>query len=121
MEEKSNKIIELDCKIRSQSNEINNLRANVEELKACIVELKDQNCKLESKFIDFKKRFFEQIISKEETICEYREKLELIQTKMLETNLNRNSSNLFGSITVNQTCDFLEIVNDNIYEINKDI
>lgn len=120
LEDKSNKLIEHECKIKAQINEILFLKENLEELQSKNTELKDLNLKLEDKYIDFKKKFFEQTSSKEEVINEYREKLEVLQSKLFETSNNKRNSMNSGSSTMYDSSDnLMEILNENISEFKK--
>lgn len=119
LEEKSNKLIEQDCKIKAQLNEILFLKESLQDLQSKNTELKDQNSKLEDKYVDFKKKFFEQTSSKEEVINEYREKLEVLQSKLFETNNKRNSMSSGSSTMYDSNDNLLEILNENISEFKK--
>lgn len=121
LEQKSMSLIELECKVKAQSNEIQNLKANIEDYISLNAELKKQNNKLEEKYLDFKKRLFEQNTVKEEAINEYREKLELLQSRLLESSSKINSfgSTSAGTVGFESSDSLIEIINDNVLELKK--
>lgn len=120
LEQKSITIIEKDCRIKTLTNEISNLNFNIENLTTQIDELKSQNNKLEEKHLDFKKRFYELRISKEDAINEYREKIELLQSRLFDsTKLVSTNSNSTVSTGIESSDSLVEILNDNVIELKK--
>ena len=110
LEEKTNKLIESEFKVKTIQNELDN---NKEQLSLSIFksnEIADQLVKNEEKSNSFKKKYFELSQSKEEMISDYQKKLEVMQNKLLIGNQNNND---------NSCNDMLEIINENILEFKK--
>jgi aurora kinase len=132
LEEKNNKLLEQECKLKSMENEIQFLKENNESLKNKNDELKSVNTKLEEKNSELKRKLFEANSNNENIINDYQKKLELLQMKMLEGNSTKRGSkdddfdldseyskNYSNSNGNNNTNNLLEFLNENINDYKK--
>lgn len=90
LEDKNNKLIELDCKVKSLNNEIVFLKESNDDFNKKNNELKDNNKKLEEKNAELKRKLFDSNANNEEIISDLQKKLEILQTKIFEGNSSNN-------------------------------
>lgn len=125
VEEKNNKIFELECNLKSKENEVLFLKESNESLNNLNQELKNTNLKLEDKNNDLKKKLYEANSNNEAIINDYQKKLEVLQMKFFESNnrnsIDSNSGSTFYSTNSNDKneSNILELVNENINEFKK--
>jgi len=111
LEEKTNKLIEYEFKVKLLESTNENHKENLNFNQKKFDEMKEVIVKLEEKNNNFKHKFLELSSSKEEVINEYQKKLELLQNKLLVGTSDSPSSDNYANV--------LEILNENITEFKK--
>ena len=109
LEEKNNKVLELDCKNKSLINELEFLKESKDEQEVKYNELIQKNKKLEEKCSEQKKKIQEATSNNESILSQYQKKLELLELKLFEV----------GGKSQNDSASILELVNENISEFKK--
>lgn len=123
-EEKSNKLVDIQCKYKTVINVNETLKDNIKSLETNYDSLKKQYSSLLENNNDLKKKYFNLSNEKEDAINEYQKKLEILQNRIFENKNTLNTSNstdLSSENNVNnsQVENMFELFNENITEFKK--